>query len=85
MLRQTTAVFALALLVGGGNLAAQRQGTFLTPGNDESTTRVGARGANFLEIGVGARAQALGGAFTSLASGASAMYWNPAGIARWTV
>ena len=81
MLRQTTAVFALALLVGGGNLAAQRQGTFLTPGNDESTTRVGARGANFLEIGVGARAQALGGAFTSLASGASAMYWNPAGIA----
>ncbi|HEX9727605.1 MAG TPA: PorV/PorQ family protein [Gemmatimonadales bacterium] len=78
MLRQTTFV-ALALVVGAGELTAQRQGTFLTPGN-EPTTRVGARGANFLEIGVGARAQALGGAFTGLASGATAMYWNPAGI-----
>lgn len=79
MLR-TTVLIAMGLAVGGGELAAQRQGTFLTPGPDEATTRVGARGANFLEIGVGARAQALGGAFTGLASGATAMYWNPAGI-----
>jgi hypothetical protein len=56
-----------------------RTGTVLTPTN-EPTTRVATRGANFLEIGVGARAQALGGAFTGLAAGATAMYWNPAGI-----
>lgn len=81
MLRTTSALCAAVLLVAaGGEAAAQRQGTFLTPEN-EPTTRVAARGANFMSIGVGARAQALGGAFTGLASGATAMYWNPAGIA----
>lgn len=79
MRRIATTIVALALLAGG-NLAAQTQGTFITPQPDEGTTRVGARGANFLEIGVGARAQAMGGAYTGLASGATAMYWNPAGL-----
>ncbi len=79
-MRRTLALIAMGLLVSGGELAAQRQGTFLLPTPDEGTTRVAARGANFLEIGVGARAAALGGAFTGLASGATAMYWNPAGI-----
>jgi hypothetical protein len=79
MTNKPIAILAILMLVGGGRLAAQRQGTFLTPTN-EPTTRAGNRGANFLEIGVGARAQALSGAFTALASGASAMYWNPAGL-----
>ena len=39
------------------------------------------RGANFLNLRVGARAQALGGAYTGYASGVSALYWNTAGIA----
>jgi hypothetical protein len=34
----------------------------------------------FLEIGVGARSAALGGAYVSLASDATATYWNPAGL-----
>jgi long-subunit fatty acid transport protein len=38
--------------------------------------------APFLEIGVGARAQALGGAFTAIANDISALYWNPAGITQ---
>lgn len=81
MLRTTTALVATVLVATGGELAAQRQGTFLNPTVETPTTRVGARGANFMSIGVGARAQALGGAFTGLASGATATYWNPAGIA----
>jgi hypothetical protein len=43
---------------------------------------VGTIGAQFLKIGVGARASAMGDAFTSLADDASAAYWNPAGLAR---
>src|SRR3989338_1226409 len=40
----------------------------------------GSSSANFLKIGVGARAVGLGGAYTAIAEGASAAYWNPAGI-----
>lgn len=36
-------------------------------------------GGAFLELGIGARAMALGGAYVSLANDGSAFYWNPAG------
>lgn len=73
---------AVALLLGGAAAAVgQSQGTILTPDPKEPASRVGTRGANFLEIGVGARAQGMSGAGTGLASGVTAMYWNPAGIA----
>ncbi len=36
----------------------------------------------FLTTGFGARALAMGGAFVSIADDASAIYWNPAGLAR---
>ncbi len=38
--------------------------------------------AEFLRIGVGARALGLGGAFVALADDGSAPYWNPAGLAQ---
>jgi len=43
---------------------------------------VGTTAANFLKIDVGARATAMGGAFTALANDGTALYWNPAGLAQ---
>jgi len=42
----------------------------------------GETGAQFLKIGVGAKACAMGEAFTSIADDPSAIYWNPAGISQ---
>lgn len=71
------AVVALAL-PGVGSAQSQGEGLPALPG--EPNTRVGTRGANFLEIGVGARALALAGAGATLQPGVFGMYWNPAGI-----
>jgi hypothetical protein len=46
----------------------------------EGVSKRGTTAAPFLQIGVGARATSLGGAFTALANDGSALYWNPAGI-----
>ena len=45
-------------------------------------TRVGTTAAQFLKLGVGARAVSLGGAYVAEVSDMSAVYWNPAGFAR---
>lgn len=42
--------------------------------------KVGTTGLQFLKIGVGARAVAMGESFIALANDASAMYYNPAGL-----
>lgn len=47
-----------------------------------SVSKRGTTAASFLEIGVGARPLAMGGAFAALANDPSAMYWNVAGIAK---
>lgn len=44
--------------------------------------KVGTFDGQFLKIGIGARAAAMGGAFVAVADDASALYWNAAGIAR---
>ncbi|UCB52720.1 MAG: PorV/PorQ family protein [Candidatus Zixiibacteriota bacterium] len=41
----------------------------------------GTRSAQFLKLGLGGRAVAMGGAFVGLADDATAIYWNPAGLA----
>ncbi len=46
--------------------------------------KVGTIGAQFLKIGIGARAAGMGSAYVSVADDASAVYWNPAGVARVT-
>jgi hypothetical protein len=69
------------MLVLVADAHAQGPGRPLEFDRTQGTTRVGTRGANFLEIGVGARAQALAGAFTANASGPSALAWNTAATA----
>jgi hypothetical protein len=44
--------------------------------------KVGTLGGQSLKIGVGARAAAMGDAYVAIADDATAVYWNPAGIAR---
>jgi hypothetical protein len=44
--------------------------------------RAGISTAQFLKIGVGGRASALGDAFVAIADDASSLYWNPAGMVQ---
>ena len=43
---------------------------------------IGEAGAQFLKIGVGSKACAMGEAFVALADDPSAIYWNPAGLSQ---
>lgn len=45
-------------------------------------TAAGTSGAQFLKLGAGARATAMGDAFSAAADDVSAAYWNPAGLSR---
>ncbi|OGR42133.1 MAG: hypothetical protein A2X35_06615 [Elusimicrobia bacterium GWA2_61_42] len=47
-----------------------------------SADAVGTTTADFLNLPVGARAAAMGGAFSAISDDASAIYWNPAGLVQ---
>lgn len=51
-------------------------------GAAEIFDKVGTFDGQFLKIGVGARAAAMGGAFVAVSDDATALFWNAAGIAR---
>ncbi len=53
-----------------------------TPSALRAQSKVGTTAAQFLGIGVGPRAMAMGSAFVALGDDASAMYWNPGALAR---
>lgn len=65
----------LAILI----LAARAHSQFIT-----NVSKVGITAAPFLTIGVGARPIGMGGAFVGIANDATAVFWNPAGLARLT-
>ncbi|MFH1198173.1 MAG: PorV/PorQ family protein [bacterium] len=52
------------------------------PSFAQSVSKVGTTAGGFLGIDVGPRGNGMGGAYVSVANDATAMYWNPAGIAK---
>lgn len=77
----TKAARILALITGLAFLAGSAFGQADDPAT-ETITKVGTTSAQFLKIGVGSRAVALGGAYVAEANDLSALYWNPGGLAR---
>ena len=76
--RHSRIVLAGLLLAAGLACAtAARAGDLLRLYGEEN---VGAAGGQFLRVPVGARAVALGKAYSALANDGSAPFWNPAGI-----
>lgn len=73
----STAACALALLclIPGKSGAAEKNRFF-------SATAAGTTGADFLNLPIGARAAAMGGAYSAISDEASAVYWNPAGLVQ---
>jgi len=70
-MRQKVVIWVLSIGLLALPLVPQRAGAF---------TKVGKTAAQFLKIGVGARALAMGEAFAALSNDATALYWNPAGL-----
>jgi len=71
------AAFLSALLCAGtGPAAAAERNRYF------STTAAGTTSADFLNLPVGARASAMGGAYSAISEEASAVYWNPAGLVQ---
>ncbi len=49
---------------------------------EKAPSELGTSMANFLKVGVGARASGMGDAFVALANDVSSLYWNPGGLAN---
>ena len=77
--------FAMCLLLAGVTTSAvviHAEDTQTSNGSSSGDFRkVGSGGAKFLKIGVGARANAMAGAYGSIGNDISSLYWNVAGIA----
>ena len=73
-LLHTAAVLGLILLLAPKPPSAAQD--FVTNVSNKGTVA-----AAFLEIGIGARAEAMGGSYTAQAGRSEMIYWNPAGLA----
>ena len=68
-MREFLGSMVVGILVFGLNISSSAGGS-------------GTTAANFLKLGVGARAAALGDAFTVIVDDSTSLYWNPAGLAK---
>ncbi len=75
----TRRIIAVLVLLGALAAAPAGAGELIRLFGDDN---VGSAGGQFLKIPVGARAVALGKAYSSLAVDGSSPFWNPAGIMR---
>lgn len=76
MKRLLTIIFLMIIFFA---LQAQAQTS-----NTGTITKSGTTAAQFLKIGVDARASSMGGAFAAMTGDLSAMHWNPAGLGQHT-
>lgn len=72
----------IAILLAAGLLAAAGSARAADIINLFGEENVGTSGGQFMKVPVGARAVAMGKAYSSLAIDGSAPFWNPAGIMR---
>lgn len=80
-MKPTTKAHALAFLVAlSGSFAGVA--TAQDSGPDREITKVATTSAQFLKLGVGARAISMGGTYVADASDLSALYWNAAGLSQ---
>lgn len=78
-IKKRSFVIILALLLAGVGFAQETEVEI-----PEDISKVGTHAAQFLKLEVGARAAALGGAYVAGVDDMSALYWNPAGLAKIT-
>ena len=76
-------IAALALMAATpiGVAAQVDDGIGIQPNDRTPPSRQGSRGANFLNLAVGARGIAMAGSVVASEEGSAAWYWNPAGAA----
>lgn len=71
-----TSKIRLILVIGIGALSSS---SFVI-GQGDGVSQVGTSMANFLKIGVGSQAAAIGDAYVAMANDVSSLYWNPGGL-----
>jgi len=79
-MRKTFFLPLLALVAGPA--LAQSNGGAVPSDEGRDVSKRGLTAASFLLVPVGARASAMGSAVTASVSDASAIYWNPSGLAK---
>lgn len=79
---RTTTVTNLVALVFTAAVVSSPASAQDADGPDRKITKVGTTSAQFLKLGVGARAIALGGSYAADAGDLSALYWNAAGLTQ---
>lgn len=77
--RKALTLMGLSALLGSSLLSSSAVAQSTT---SENFNNEGSTGATFQKIWVGARAAGMGGAYSALADDITALYWNPAGIAK---